>query len=86
MLEPKSKRKMKNISGGKAQFKDVLKKARLGAGLTSSDLARKAGIHLATYSAWELGRNDPSLLKFQPVIAALGEHARPLLKEIGYAP
>lgn len=77
---------MKIFTGGAKGFASVLKKARQDAGMSQTELAEKAGIHVGSYNPWELGKREPSLLKFQPVIAALGEHARPLLKEIGYAP
>lgn len=77
---------MRNSNGYRKKFGDVLRKARERAGLNKSDLARLAGVPITSYHEWEHGHSDPSLLKFQPVIAALGCHAIPLLEEIGYAP
>ena len=51
---------------------EVLKDARLKAGLTQSDLSKKAHITQSVISAYESGRRDPSLSALGRLVAAAG--------------
>jgi len=51
---------------------EVLKDARLKAGLTQSDLSKKACITQSVISAYESGRRDPSLRTLNKLVSAAG--------------
>ena len=51
---------------------EVLKDARLRAGLTQSDLSRKARVTQSVISAYESGRRDPSMRTLNKLISATG--------------
>ena len=51
---------------------EVLKDARLKAGLTQSDLSKKASITQSVISAYESGRRDPSLSTLNKLVSAAG--------------
>src|SRR5436305_14843479 len=51
---------------------DTLRRARTGAGLGQTELARRAGTSQATISAYESGRKTPSLATFERLLAATG--------------
>ena len=49
-----------------------LRRARLGAGLSLRDLARRAGTSHATLAAYESGRKVPSVATFDRIVRAAG--------------
>jgi transcriptional regulator with XRE-family HTH domain len=63
---------------------DVLRGARLRAGLTQHALAARAGTSQATISAYESGRKQPSLRTLERLLAATG--ARLAVVPDGVAP
>jgi transcriptional regulator with XRE-family HTH domain len=50
----------------------TLKRARRGAALSQSELARRAGTSQATISAYESGAKEPSLSTLERLLAATG--------------
>jgi len=50
----------------------TLRAARLGAGMTQVDLARRGGTSQASVSAYESGAKTPSLATFERLLAATG--------------
>ncbi|MEM9754580.1 MAG: helix-turn-helix transcriptional regulator, partial [Pseudomonadota bacterium] len=53
-------------------FGDRLAAAREGAGLSASDLARRAGVGLQTVRAWENDQSEPRANTLQRVAGILG--------------
>jgi transcriptional regulator with XRE-family HTH domain len=51
---------------------ELLEKARVGAGLTQEDLARRAGTSRTTLSAYEHGRKSPTVVTFARLLATMG--------------
>ena len=56
-------------------FGEALKRAREAAGLSQSELARKAGVSLRTIQGWEQGRRSPVSPDFFRLASALGVSA-----------
>jgi transcriptional regulator with XRE-family HTH domain len=54
------------------KFHEILKEARLNAGLTQSQLAEKIGVAKSTYCNWEQGTREPNVLKLKAIAKALG--------------
>jgi len=52
----------------------LLREARTSAGLSQSDLARRAGTAQSVVSAYESGRREPALSTLQRLVAAAGHH------------
>lgn len=50
----------------------MLRRARLAAGLSQVDLARKVGVEQAAVSDWERGRRSPRPIRVKKIAAALG--------------
>jgi transcriptional regulator with XRE-family HTH domain len=51
---------------------DLLREARLRAGLTQAELARRSGRPQSTIARWESGRVEPSLESLRETIRACG--------------
>ena len=51
---------------------DILREARLRAGLTQAELARRAGTHRSAIGRWERGEALPSLEKLRELVRACG--------------
>jgi predicted nucleotidyltransferase/DNA-binding XRE family transcriptional regulator len=51
----------------------VLREARLAAGLSQNELARRAGVAQSVISAYESGARDPSLTTLARLVAATGQ-------------
>jgi transcriptional regulator with XRE-family HTH domain len=51
---------------------ELLEKARIGAGLTQEQLARRAGTSRTTLSAYEHGRKSPTVATFARLLAETG--------------
>lgn len=62
---------------------DELKAGRERAGITQSQLARRAGTSQATLSAYETGRKQPSVATLSRLLAATGSR---LLAQPGHPP
>ena len=58
------------------------KKARLVAGLTQTELAKRLGVSCASVSQWENGNNLPSVKRLQTVAETLGTSVDKLLEEV----
>ena len=54
------------------KFHEILKEARINAGLTQSQLAKKIGVAKSTYCNWEQGTREPNVLKLKAIAKALG--------------
>ena len=54
------------------KFNELLKSARLKAGLTQAQLAEKIGVPKSTYCNWEQGTREPNVLKLKQIARALG--------------
>lgn len=59
----------------------ILQEARLRAGLTHAELARRAGSTESEVAAWEVGRGSPSLETLSGLVAACGLELRVGLAE-----
>lgn len=53
-----------------------IREARMRAGLTQADLARRSGTSQATLSAYETGRKEPSLATLTRILGAAGAQLR----------
>lgn len=51
---------------------DLIREARLRAGLTQAELARRAGKHQSAIARWEAGRGAPSFETLRQLIRACG--------------
>lgn len=51
---------------------DILREARLRAGLSQGELARRAGTHRSAIGRWERGEALPSLEKLRELVRACG--------------
>lgn len=51
---------------------DLLRNARLRAGLTQAELARRAGRHQSAIARWESGRATPSFETLRELVRACG--------------
>ena len=54
------------------KFHEILKEARINAGLTQLQLAEKIGVAKSTYCNWEQGTREPNVLKLKAIAKALG--------------
>ncbi len=54
------------------RFGDRLKTSRVAAGLSQQELAKRAGIPLATIQSWEINRRRPLAMMAARVAKALG--------------
>jgi transcriptional regulator with XRE-family HTH domain len=54
------------------KFHEILKEARINAGLTQSQLAEKIGVAKSTYCNWELGTREPNILKIKALAKLFG--------------
>jgi predicted nucleotidyltransferase/DNA-binding XRE family transcriptional regulator len=52
----------------------LLKRARLGANLSQSEVARRAGVAQSVISAYESGRREPSVSTLDRLVRATGHH------------
>jgi predicted nucleotidyltransferase/DNA-binding XRE family transcriptional regulator len=52
----------------------VLRDARLGAGLSQTELARRAGVTQSVISAYECGHREPALSTLMKLVDATGHH------------
>lgn len=60
-----------STDGDPQTFGERLRAARDEAGLTQEETARRVGVTLRAYAAWELGRNEPrgaSLIRLGEVL------------------
>ena len=57
------------------------KKARLIAGLTQAELAKKIGVSCVSVSQWETGKNLPNVNRLAMVADILGTSVEKLLEE-----
>jgi transcriptional regulator with XRE-family HTH domain len=64
---------------------ELLEQARVSAGLTQEELARRAGTSRPTLSAYERGRKSPTVTTFARILAGAGWElaARPLVSFTG---
>lgn len=62
-----------------AMFSDNLRKARISAGLTQKDVADRIGAAKSTYSLYESGKREPSLLTVKKITEAIGTSGDTLL-------
>ena len=60
---------------------DLLREARLRAGLTQAELARRAGTSQSAIARWESGAVQPSLERLRELIRACGLELAPYLFE-----
>jgi len=54
----------------------LIRRARVGAALSQSELARRAGVAQSVISAYENGRREPSLPQLERLVEATGNHLR----------
>ena len=57
------------------------KKARLVAGITQAELAKRMGVSCVSVSQWETGKNLPSVGRLHRLAATLGTTVEKLLEE-----
>lgn len=60
------------MTGTLSPFATALRAARERMGISQQEAAKRAGVPLRTYHAWEAGRNEPSLRRYTELAAALG--------------
>lgn len=53
------------------KFHEILKEARITAGLTQAQLADKIGVAKSTYCNWEQGTREPNVLKLKAIAKTL---------------
>jgi transcriptional regulator with XRE-family HTH domain len=53
-------------------FKENLRRLREQAGLTQTEMAKKAGVPFRSYQNWELGSREPRVQALSALAAALG--------------
>ena len=62
------------------QFNEKLKNLRILKGITQKEMADKMGIHIATYSGYEIGRRYPDVPKIKKIINILNIEAEELFE------
>lgn len=67
-------------------FRRVLQAARMDAGLSQRDLARKLGVSYSAVSQWEMGSTAPRQAKVRELERALNLEDGDLGQHLGYLP
>ncbi len=67
------------------RFAELIQKLREQAGLSQSELARKAGVPVRSIQNWEQGHRLPRPQALLPLASALGSPVEKLIKSMGDA-